>query len=533
MSVIFALIVSVAAITALGVPVSTCLSVRRSTRMAAAPVFGTAVVVILCSALYPIGVPLALIAVGLGLSACCVVSWYSYQAFQRRLLSRSALVEYLPLLAYGAFLVLVTLVASPNWSVFQGNHWDHLTYESSAIAYASHSYSTVLTTTPAGALSNPLLLIAEATIKQRPAVMYAYALFSNIPAFSLYRDGYVFLLACDFLIFSSVYFVARNFISKSSRAHILLPSAIAVAAAAGFYGQLAFDINAWSAFLATPMLTVGAWCVVTQFLRRPEKTQTSIREPLIVGMLLAAAFVVYPEGAAVFGASLVLTGLAAFILRPGLRSWGFPYSLWTCGSATITVLVCQGQSLIEFLASQYQSPSGQAPTWWMYFDQFMFGYDPRFLDAISRGISPNAAATSFGISLPHYILSASDALLIGIFGAFFLNDSPFGEVNLSVVLSLVTASVWLIGIGVWLFRMLKSTKKSRHLSFVLFLVIFLTLNLSFVIRHEYWAAGKILLWISPLLVVALCSPLLLYRSNSRAPRILVPIPLVWLLLQLG
>jgi hypothetical protein len=388
-------------------------------------------------------------------------------------------------------------------------------------------------TTPAGALSNPLLLVAQSTITQRPAVMYTYALFSSIPEFSLYRDGYVFLLVTDFLIFSSVYFVARNFVSKRSKAHILLSGAIAAAAAGGFYGQLAFDINAWSAFLATPMLTVGAWCIVSQILRRSENTEASVRDPLIVGALLAAAFIVYPEGATVFGVSLVLTGLLAFIMRPGLRSWGFPYALWACGSATITVIICQGQSLVEFLVFQQQNPAVQAPTWWTYFDQYMFGYDPRFIDVIARGLSPNAAATSIGISLPHYILSAADSLLLGTLGVYFLNDSPFGEINVPVVLSLIVASAWLMGLALWLVRTLRSTEKSRYLSFTLFLAIFLAINFSFVIRHEYWAAGKVLLWIFPLLVVALCSPLLLYRASSRVPRILLPITLIWLLVQLG
>lgn len=533
MPAIVSLLVGICAITAIGMPLACQLSCKKSTRISAAPVIGAAIAIIASSALYPVGVPLRLIGVFLGCVACCVGLRYAYRALRHSRLVFPTLMAFAPLLAYAAFLFLITLLASPNWAVFQGNHWDHFSYESSAIAFTQHSHSTTLDPTPAQITEDPLLLVVRDTVMQRPSAMYSYALLGTVPGVALYRDGYLFLLICSFLVFCSTFFIAANLANKRSRYHKIVPGAIAIAAAAGFYGQLAFDINAWSAFLATSILSLGSWCVASQMLRSNNYAQKPRRDALVTGMLLASGFIAYPEGASFFFVGIVLTGLAALIWRRSLRSTGYPYAAWVFGSAAITVFICQGRSLLDFLVWQSRNTAAQSPTWWQYFDRYLFGYDTRFVDVVAAGLSATEASASLGISLSHYILAAADSLLLGIFGLYFLNDSRFGDLNPMVIATLAIAVIWLFWIVVWLVRTAINAERSRYLGFAIFVAISIGLNLYFVVRHEYWAAGKVLLWISPLLAIALCSPLLLYRAKSNVPRLLLPFTVMWIIIQLG
>jgi hypothetical protein len=155
------------------------------------------------------------------------------------------------------------------------------------------------------------------------------------------------------------------------------------------------------------------------------------------------------------------------------------------------------------------------------------------MQAVFDGLPASAAAAALGLSTPAYAFFAAATLALGFFGIYFVNNAPFGELTLPLAIAAAAMTTWVIGMLVWALKAISVPRRSHLAGFSILLLVLLAIGVSFVVRDEYWAAGKVLVWLAPLLTIAISLPLLLRRSTPGPPRVLIPIAAGWLLLQLG
>ena len=88
-----------------------------------------------------------------------------------------------------------------QFSLFQGNIYDHFNYLTSALVYSVYDYQTLHTATSDSFLSDPLMIVPQSNLESRPAVMVLFSVFGYLFGGKYLELAYVynlfFLLQCS------------------------------------------------------------------------------------------------------------------------------------------------------------------------------------------------------------------------------------------------------------------------------------------------------------------------------------------------
>ena len=249
---------SLALLFCLGYPLA-CLfpgdTVRR--RVLAAPVLGYGVFGVLITLFYRYGLaPRWGLVVMLGLAAGVfllglVRPWWRQGGFKgtpdRRAISLGVILAMVVVVA-----LLPAWLGGPQFTAFQGNHWDQISYIAYSSAMRMHSFAALQALTPATAPDNDYLILAQSQLVARPSVGLAYAALATLFR-TLSADGsYAYMVLMQVLMFCASAFVLINLI----RAREAVCGVLAAALTLGFFMQYVFDINAWSQLAAMPLVLV-------------------------------------------------------------------------------------------------------------------------------------------------------------------------------------------------------------------------------------------------------------------------------------
>jgi hypothetical protein len=395
----------------LGYPIARRLGAVQWSALAAPPI-GLAIHGVLTPLLYLHGFTASLtFAICLGLAAPGV--FLGYRDIRRRSWSRNDTIISLATLATFLLVILPKWLGPPDFSVFQGNIGDQFWFLTNAFIEARFDADAIRR------MDTGILDIgSRRALSMRPEVNLILAGFASFLRRPVLLTSYAYLTSFQVCLFFSSAFVVRNVFDMTPLAALL----IAVAVATGFFVQYVFDINAWShlASIAIAMLAVGLFTMQIMGDRVTLKPKGLF---LAFAACLAGLVYIYIETLPIIG--VVMASMLAYqALR--LRARELLHRLMPMLLAGVAALMLCALSLdltINYFVEQTRflfdpSTVSQTSDWWKYTQAYLFGYDidPRMgLSSLWTG-SPIAALSA--------ALSLATSFFAGALGVYFLQLPP-------------------------------------------------------------------------------------------------------------
>lgn len=529
----------------LGAPLAMGLLGHRRSAWLVAPALGYSVLAVAATLLYRAGLPMLFIS---ALAACLAAIGFAWTAWRYRTALRHSrqtiLLWIFVVIGAVAWVWLPMFTGGAQFSVFQGNHWDHFNYTTAGVIYSRLDYPQVIGAAEADFLRNPLLPVAASFIHARPAVMLLFAAFGRIaPGQEMYLSGYAFESVLVVAEFMAALYVLLNLCSVTTRRDFGLAIAAAAAFAFGFWGQYILDINAWSQQAVVAPLLVAFACIVIPL--RPEIRAANLEsfagsrsnEAIALALAGTGALYLYPEGTFFFGAMVFtfLCYIGLFERRPALRGAITPIALATIAALLAGVLAYDG--IYTFLQDQANFAAAQPVAWWKYYQAFLFGRAHQLSAIVMGSLSAQLEeAQGIGAAIRAIGDFHSVALALfwvnlgaGILGLYFL--TPAHAANWMPALAL---SVFIVGFGVALVAAVRQVGISSAFgNLAMFALTGILGALMLAGSGRFWVAGKALAFTAPYFCLALGVGLIA-SMQPRKKHWYVAITLgIWMLAQLG
>jgi len=466
----------------IGLPLAELLPARFAGRVLVAPALGFAVLATAVPVAYHRGAPLLSLLIASAIAAAACLAWWARRIARRGVAGerRIAIALAAGWLGATALLMLPRWVGGEQFSVFQGNMWDAFGYLQSAVVYARKPYAVVHGATTAELIKNPLYAVAQAQLDERPSVHLLYATFSWLAPSQAYRLYYPFLVGCMSQFLLVAVFVVRGVLPRASPAVWLAAAAVFPL---GFWGQYAFDLNAWSQIASAPVLFLVFGLVLRAAIEPPARGE-DLRIAGALAIAVAGAVHLYPEGFLMYAAALGPFAVALpvarmirarrFALRPLLPVAGF------AGAGAVVLYM----PLVEFLASQVTRSAGTRVWWWTYFQAFFYGRD---------GAPDNPVD-----------------FLAGLFGLYFATPPAGTTAVIAVALRIaIVAAVAAVVAALAVVRERELAWASRGMLLGWSaLAVLLVLPAAYLFHAgNYWPAGKIVSYASPVFMTLLATPI--------------------------
>jgi hypothetical protein len=488
----------------IGLPLAELLAARFAWRLLLAPTLGCAVLSVAVTVAYRWGVSIAVFFYVTSALAATVLAVRARPMIRAAALA--SLVERRLTIAAAATVSVATLVMlAPRWvggdqfSVFQGNHWDTYAYLDSAMVYAHEPYSAVVGATDQQIIRNPLYALAQTPLTDRPSVQQLYAVFSRVAPDQAYRLYYPFLIFFFSQFVLVALFVLRNALPSASPTVWL---AAALVFPLGFWGQYVLDINAWSQVAATPVLFLIFGLLLDTAARTETATGPALRLAGVLAAAVAGAVFIYPEGFLIYAAALFPIATAVPVYRMvRARRFAIRPLLPLLGILGIAATVLYGP-LLHHLLSQVTHTSDTRVSWWKFFQMFFFGRDGY------AGIN-------------------SVDFAAGLFGLYFATPAAGASAALAAVQrSAITATVLalFVGLAAVLAGRVKLSSDQPETRVRLGVwgvasVMLLMPAILLAMDRNYWPAGKVVSYASPVFMTLVCVPI----AYEFAPSMLRPV----------
>jgi hypothetical protein len=399
----------------------------------------------------------------------------------------------------GLFLFLPVALGGLQFALFRSNHYDALNYLQAAVARLSFSHTEIATAGPAEFLQNPLLVLAQRMVTDRPAITDSYALTDGLLPGNLHQLSPSFLIGLLILAVPAMASIASRLGASRPRAWL-----IGFAGIGGFWGQYVLDLDAWSLLGAIPL-------VLTTYDRLDVALDpTSDVRPTALSIAVPAATLIltYPELVCFSAPAL----LVALVLSVPLRSAKeiARQVLSVLGATALLIAPC-ASDVWGFVSRQITSAhtANHAPLSWTW--HVLFGLNPDTSPVLLTVWQTLAGA--LGIFLPWSIGAAVNGwnftLLFG------------GALGLAVLVCAACA--------VFRARSLSAARVATT-RLTLFTIVLIAQSLAFALFASLWTSSKALSYSFPWVLLVAFLPLCLPSGAPRA--LLLPASLL-LTLQLA
>lgn len=272
---------------------------------------------------------------------------------------------------------------------------------------------------------------------------------------------------------------------------VILPGVLALAYVWGFYGQIQYDIDAWSQLTSIGSLLAFV-CIYFMLLERLQRGEPMLDVSQYICILLTGTglFLIYPENTMIQGA--LLAGMSVVICLKDRKRlpWKTIGILVTIPLFILLLSLCLDAGTVKFALYQVDtSGSDVRQSWASYFDKYWLGYhaftltDSRLVGLVKRiNLIP---------SLCGMFLITPDYQTVGT--------------ALAALWQLAVAAVAAGLLGIILNALVRYRRKDFFTQLaILGMPIFGVMLLG----QKYWSAGKLLLYLSPYLYLLLAGPLL-------------------------
>jgi hypothetical protein len=448
----------------------------------------------------------------------------------------------------GAFLltlVIATLLvllpkwlAPPDFTVFQSNFGDQFAYLSQAWNAPHYDYPTIrdmdrdvdFETQVAKGFPGLTTLMTL-----RPAASLMLAGFASTLGQPILTASYAYLGALQLCIFFAALFLLRNVVALSGSLSLFLALAVTV----GFFLQYAFDVNAWSGLASLSLVTLYVGLLILGLATNgPSQANQAARSVLggagFFGSMLicmAGFWYIYPEiWSMVIAISAPIVAYQFFVSEE--RGYFLRALLLivfaACGAFALCTLawpMTVGFMLRQTAAVQDPSRFAESAAW---FQRYLFGFD----------IDWNTASDFIAIwhhsviGLVYHVFSVATSFLAGMLGVYFLQPDAGIPLGTRIVWKLGLFAALASLLGFWLWGLLRASDDPRQrLQRALFVGVLSGLLLVGGLRWmgQYYPSGKVLTWLSPILILAIIGHLL---ADKRIPSVMKFVALIYVAIQI-
>ena len=410
--------------------------------------------------------------------------------------------EFLSLIVIiGIFLIMSIpgLLKGEKLYVHKGNIYDHYFYVSEVIYMCQHPFKYGVDLFSKGALPD-VLEYGFWTIKNdRPTTPLLCAVLAGKSWGSIFFQTYLFNMLNLSSAIGSMFFAIELLSSgyKKKRNEII-GFLLAVIYIFGFYGQIQYDINAWPQQTCLACL-IAYICIFAVTVKELKDNKFYIPRWLLLMIMGGGMFLIYPENTFVHGAILIASTLMIVAMGRFKVKLSTVFMLIAVPIGILLVVAAADWDTFRFSLTQVASGESEVrQSWAGYFNQYWYGYFP-FYDSSSY---------------PVHIIKRFLALVPAIAGMYFIAPFYGAESKILLLLWILLDFVISAGIIALIIRfalnpagLIKEEKYEEKQFISCVLVLGLAFFAYYFLKNKEWSAGKVLLYISPYIYLALISPI--------------------------
>ena len=443
----------------------------------------------------------------------CVLTLICFIYFFRKRIRMKEIISCCGLIALFSLMILPGVFRGEKYYVYNGNIWDHYFYLSEVIYMSLHDFAYGWTDM-AGAenISDILTQGFSSMNSDRPMVSLLCAVISSKGWGNIFFQAYLYLVMVWAGLFGAMTFALEIFLGKwkwfkekkQCSTFIILLSLVYTW---GFFGQLQYDINAWSQQTAAGCLLAFSCVYLVCLSDIFNGVSLSADKFLFLTVTGAGIFLIYPENTIIHGVLLVGSSVLLWILKRCHIEWKTILQLMVIPLMIIVFAALGHWGTVKFSISQIHSAESDVRQGWAtFFDKYWLGYFP-YVDsegwpsAVKKIIALIPSVFGMFLLVPNY--GISDRLLRYV----WICASAFVALGILYALWTTFYSLWK--------RYDVKDKDGENSSFLLWMgFIGMLIFGEMFFRKKYWSAGKLLLYISPYIFLALIYPLCSMASNK-------------------
>lgn len=366
-----------------------------------------------------------------------------------------------------------------NFYVFRGNIDDNFNYISVGYAALKHNFSYYLNISENMLLQENDLLVwgADRLMYDRPSVTLPFALTLQEGKGSIFFSAYLYMSVLHSMFVPVLYYFYKHLMKNRKAAVKYL---FCASYFLGFWGQLHFDLNAWSQLGGITIIFTILRLILLELENRDEKKK--IKRWIMLSMSITAAFLIYPEASMVYAGGMGIYLLLYYVRKRNsihvkdILKW----FLIICFSICLLIIVNSNYEMVfSFMKNQLVGGITIKQDWWKNFDSYWVG--------------KNAS--------DHIITNALNHV-ISFFGFYFLIPSAQGIANtFLIVVEMIGILIVVSGIGMNFIKFLRNSKDELSIQFLwnYFFCYSIVLIIYLLWQKNYWVLGKLMIWMSPFL----------------------------------
>lgn len=356
--------------------------------------------------------------------------------------------------------------------VFRDNIDDNFNYISMGYALLKHNLSYYLNVSP-DLLYNETDILpwgADRLIHDRVSICLPFALMLRIGKGSIFLSAFLYMSILYSLFAPVLYcFLKKLSLCKSSVIKFFLLASYLL----GFWGQLNFDLNAWSQLGGLPIIFTIIYLVIL-------KLEGEIKGWYIIPFV-SVAFLVYPEASIVYAGGVAIFLFFYYLLKKeecnikNIAGW---FIIIFSAIVLIVIINSNFKNVFSFIKIQLSIGSGKSigdSEWWKEFDSYWIGRNPSDDPVLNV--------------LNH---------IISFFGLYFLIPEV-GESGKNILIFVEMIFIISVAVGIRT-KIVKLFRKDANLTekFVGTFTCYTGLLIIYLLsREQYWVLGKTMIWMSP------------------------------------
>ena len=392
---------------------------------------------------------------------------------------------------YAVFVVIVELplrVGGYNFKVFQGNHWDQLSYIGISQSLSRYRFNDLASGYEMNLhLQDPVSIIATNSLRSRPNVELLYTTMASPLNVSIIDFAYSFqLVLLAVSLFTIVGFVKYFIDIELTVSRIFAVKMLSVAFVCGFWGQYFVDLNAWSALSVVPII-MFLFVICDKWSKRIDIATGCILISAIVSLTL-----LYPE-AMIFITPFLL--LFFYLRMQQLRKVNLEgvFKSSVIVVLSFAILAISYYKPLQFGIEQLKfGNSTSSENWGSYFQAFFAGQDGRL----------GARSGLFLYSVP-----------MALSGMYFLAPQSLGATSIpNALLSSLVLIACISLVLLTIITFIKKRKKAIYVAFLPAAVIVPIVKMS----STVWVAGKAVNYLIPVLFALLVMMILEFKCELRS-----------------
>ncbi len=434
--------------------------------------------------------------------AYILVTIVSIIYFTLKKIEKNHLISLLSVIFLFTVMAFPGMITGTKLYVHRGNLWDKEFYLSEVVYMSQHDKNYGLEGILQESCPSDVLISGYTAVNSdRPVVPLLCASLMGKSWGDLFFQAYLFIIMVWVAVFCSMMLALEllmngmhGFGQLSQKKSTCFQAFFAATYILGFYGQIQYDIDAWSQIVSAGSLLafVCVYDIIFQKLLF-ENSPLTLGGYLMLTLTGTGVFLMYPENTMIYGMILIVISILVCLHNKFTVSLKEICKYLTIPATILALSYVAHSNTVKFaLIQTFSAGSAKRQSWASYFDAYWLGWHgipetESVLCTIRKLISLLPSWCGMFMILPDYECSFIIVFLWTVFTII---------INLALIILFTLAAV-----RVW--KMLSVKNKMIKGCFWLTAIVGICTFLVMVLKEKYWSAGKLLIYISPFLFMLL------------------------------